>query len=283
MSKIFVQAKGNTTVKINVDYLILRKINNSNYGIVYLSALDSNAVINKLSADIIAKKSFSLEFNKDNYSTGIMKKMFFDSPQTRETITRTVKELNKIHLINVDTSNTYFFYKEANDFNKQLRDYFIEKHKLFFSDEDLKEIIEKHSSKCFNLGHAELDLHAYHINIWDVKNVFLKKNPNFMSEFKNSIDFIKKHSNTFREALKKNVKVLYDEAKDYKLDGYGVKAIPGQEVAWGAGIEVLKKHNFLYLAAEMGLGKTISSLIINDKIQTEHRKKENYVRLRSLW
>lgn len=279
MKKINVRTFGRFSVKCNVDFILIASIGGEQR-VLYSSFYDFKTVIDKINSDIKAVLKFSLIMkNPENKHWKDWILEIDKDFNERRIFKQTVKETSRVHLVLTTLNESVCFYNEKEELLPQLKGFLINKHRLLLSDEDLMEIVEKYGVKAERYGHNDIGLRAMVFNIADIKKNFLISDPEFLPHINNSIDFIRENSDQFRDALKKNVKVLYDKNNTYNIEKYMVKPFEGQEVLWGAGIEVLKRDNFLYVAADMGLGKTLSSLFINDQTHTQHRKKEFYTTL----
>ena len=269
--KISTKSMGLCAVKCNIDFLL------TYYNtILYASFYDFKTVIDKINSDIQALKTVTYAVEENNREYKIEMEPVIEN---RRIFKQSYKETKRVHLTLTTHNENILFYKDSEDIIPQIKGFLIKKHRLLLSDNDLMEVVERYGKKARVWGHNDIGLRALVFDISKIKREFLINDPSFLDHINNSIDFIKENSSQFREALAKNVKVLYDKDKTYNIEKYFIKPLPGQEVLWGAGIEVLKKENFLYLAADMGLGKTLSSLFINDQVQTDHRKKQYYTTL----
>ena len=169
------------------------------------------------------------------------------------------KDKKREHLVVCSTDEEVFFYDYSVDYLTQLKAFFAIKHRLLIPEMFLEEISDTFTRECSVAGHSKNNLRARIVKVDKVKYEYFKNDVNWLSGINTSIDFIKENADEFRETLRKNVKVLYKEHHNYNISKYRVVPFEGQEVLWGAGMEVLKKDDFLYIAADMGLGKTISS------------------------
>ena len=271
--------KGIFSIYVNTEMAL---IDTANDEVVYASFFDVPAKINKINADIQAKNKMQLRIE------GVYRRELiynFPAASDRKILTRIQhKKLKREQMIIASTKDNVFFYDMNMNTQKQLKAFFMIKHRLLIPDLFLEEILEKYSRNAdvrglINEGIGDNGIRAKIIRVDAVKTKFFRSDENWLTDINTSIDFIKENADEFRETLKRNVKSLYRINHHYNIQNFKVQPFEGQEVLWGAGMEVLKKDDFLYIAADMGLGKTISSLIINHETQTEHRKKKFYTTL----
>jgi len=128
------------------------------------------------------------------------------------------------------------------------------------------------------------DLKVYKINV-----TYFKQSLNaltldgYADDFDwNEIDDIEDYIFAFlekiKERLKQNIRVLFDPNNiNQKMFEGKMKPFDGQVPIIQAGLEVLKRSRFVYLAAEMGVGKSTCSVKANHCHL--HPNKQNYVTL----
>ena len=275
MEKIKTTIRGAFSLEVNSDFLL---IDEGDSRIIYSSMFDVSTKINKVNSDIMAREKMGLLVQKSMY--GRENSYEFPELKNRKVLVRKqYKDKKREHLVICSTDEEVFFYDYSMDYLTQLKAFFAIKHRLLIPEMFLEEISDKFTRECSVAGHSKNNLRARIVKVHKVKYEYFKNDVNWLSGINTSIDFIKENADEFRETLRKNVKVLYKEHHHYNIKKYRVVPFEGQEVLWGAGMEVLKNDDFLYIAADMGLGKTISSLIINHETQTEHRKKKFYTTL----
>jgi len=158
-----------------------------------------------------------------------------------------------------------------------------------------KDEIEKAKYKYSNYGRIEectvytnnpmyIDLKVYKINItWFKQSLNALTLDGYEEDFDwNEIDdiesYIFKFLNPIKERLKQNVRVLFDPKKiNQKMFEGKMKPFDGQVPIIQSALEVLKRSRFVYLAATMGVGKSMISTKANHCHL--YPNKQNYVTL----
>ena len=128
------------------------------------------------------------------------------------------------------------------------------------------------------------ELKVYKINVtWFKQSLNSLKLEGYIDDFNwSKIEdiegYIFKFLEPIKERLKNNIKVLYDKNNvNEKIFEGKLKPFDGQIPVIQAGLEVLKRDRFVYLACEMGFGKSLVSTKINHCHLFE--KKNNYTTL----
>ena len=102
------------------------------------------------------------------------------------------------------------------------------------------------------------------INQLNKVDIGLKESEFDWESIKTTDQYLLKFAKPISEKLRKSIEVLYDPDSIHPDLFKGVQPKKGQIPAFQAGIEVLKKHDSVYLAWEMSFGKTYGAIKIND-------------------
>ena len=128
------------------------------------------------------------------------------------------------------------------------------------------------------------DLKVFKINVtWFKQSLNALTLEGYVEDFDwNSIEDIEDYIFSFlsqiKERLKQNVRVLFDPKNiNQKMFEGKMKPFEGQVPIIQAGLEVLKRSRFVYLACTQGFGKSLSTAKINHCHL--YQKKQNYVTL----
>lgn len=91
-------------------------------------------------------------------------------------------------------------------------------------------------------------------------------------------DYLIEFAEPIREKLNNNINILYDESKINPKINDNIELFKGQIPIVQGGVEILKKkdNRFLYLASQMGTGKSIMSAKINHLYHDEKDKSAYY-------
>ena len=287
MEKLYVlESHGSIEIRVNVDMLILHEKR-----IVAISLYDAPALVDKITADLRAgaetyltlherqvnnkkERNLSSFSSNRNFSNSIHIKF-----ETKYNINVFSEDTKKKHAFITIDNKDYAFNFNNEDNVSFFKKFVALKHKTPCNEKNISSNIS-----CFEkldiLGHNE-DLkkkfeNSYFVNIEEFKKKIIKDTHDFLPNIETVNDFIRVFAKDVHSAIRKTVVPLYSKEKKYPFEDFFLKAKPGQEKLWGSGYEVLLRSNFVYLAAEMGAGKTLSSLAINRAITEFHRGKQNY-------
>ena len=280
------ESRGSVSVRVNTDMVVLH-----GNKIVAISLYDAPALIDKITADLRAnadtyltlveregtkttKKDLSAFSSKKRFNANLNVK--FDGKYSINVAS--VNTRKKHAFITIDNINYAFIFDDTNKVSF-FKNFIALKHKTPCNENNIKKNI-----RCFEkldvLGHNEYLTgkfqESYFVNIDEFRENIIKDTNDFMPNIQTVNDFIRVFTEEVHSTIKKTVKPLYSKDNKYPFEDFFLKAKPGQEKLWGAGYEVLKRDNFVFLAAEMGAGKTLSSLAINRAITEHHRGKKNY-------
>jgi len=164
--------------------------------------------------------------------------------------------------------------------------------KMILDKEDIENAKHKYSSnygcvsECtvYTNNPMYLDLKVYKINItWFKQNLNALTLVGYKEDFdwskiEDVQDYIFAFLNPIKERLKKNVRVLFDPKRvNQKMFEGKMKPFDGQVPIIQSALEVLKRSRFVYLAAEMGVGKSTCATKANHCHL--YPNKQNYVTL----
>lgn len=287
MNKLYVlESHGSIGIRVNVDMLILHEKR-----IVAISLYDAPALVDKITADLRAGAETYLTLHERDINNKKERPLSSFSSNRRFSNSMNIRFETKysINVFSEDTKRKHAFITIDNNnyafnFNNEDKVSFFKKfvalkHKTPCNEKN----ISSHIS-CFEkldiLGHNE-ELkkkfeNSYYVNIQEFRKKIIKDNHDFLPNIETVNDFIRTFAKDVHGAIRKTVVPLYSKENKYPFEDFFLKPKPGQEKLWGSGYEVLKKSNFVFLAAEMGSGKTLSSLAINRAVTEFHRGKKAY-------
>lgn len=163
---------------------------------------------------------------------------------------------------------------------------------LPITEEIVQEIVDLDDSKSYYNIFTECDVYTNNPDFEDLK-VYKINHHWFMQELEklkaeeddynwDEIETIEDYIFTFLEPIKdklyENMTVLYNPKKINKDIYNGIKPFKGQVPLIQSGIEVLNRDRFIYMAAEMGVGKSIIGSKVNH-VYHKQKGKDNYITL----
>jgi len=275
----YVQTDGKNKINCNSDLIILDESEP-----ILISLCDINIKNKKVCADLISHSyglslrdrddifySKNIYSNRDNHYR-------YKSDKMENNLTHTVIYNTKI--------NNYCINWNNEDKNEIITKYLRNIHYLPVTSEIVKMILDKYEfeqakykygsysciSECtvYTNNPMFAKLKVYKINVtWFKQSLNELKLEGYIDDFdwskiKNIQNYIFEFLNPIKEKLKKNIKVLYNPNNiNPKIFEGKLKPFDGQVPVIQAGLEVLGKSRFIYLACEMGFGKSLVSTKIN--------------------
>jgi len=283
----YFQTDNKNKITCNADLAIL-----DNSEPLLISLCDLHIKNKKICSDLISH-SYDLSlrdrddiFYSKNIYTNRECRYRYKSEKMQNNLTHTVIYSNKI--------NEYCINWNNEDKNEILTKYLRNIHYLPVTNKIVKEIIDEDKDNQYYSCVSECDVYTNNPRFKDLKvykmNVcyFKEKLNNLKLEgYKDDFDWskiedIESYIFTFlepiKERLKNNIKTLYNSKNINKKIFEGkLKPFDGQVPIIQAGLEVLKRDRFVYLALEQGFGKSLTSTKINHCHL--YPNKQNYVTL----
>jgi len=290
----YIQTDGKNKINCNSDLIIL----DENEPIL-ISLCDINIKNKKVCADLIAQSYSNSVSLRDRENINFVKVLYgrenhyrYKSDRMENNLTHTVIYNTKINQYCINWNNE----SKSEIITKYLRNIHYlpvtsEIVKIILDKDEIEQAKYKYSSygcvtECTVYTNKPMfeELKVYKINVsWFKEKLNNLKLEGYEDDFDwDEIDSIESYIFTFlkqiKEKLKKNIKVLYDKNNiNPKIFEGKLKPFDGQVPVIQAGLEVLKKSRFVYLACEMGFGKSLVSTKINHCHLFE--KKNNYTTL----
>ena len=288
----YIHAGGKNKINCNADLIILDESEP-----ILISLCDLNIKNKKVCADLISH-SYELSL-RDREDTFYSKNLYGRENHYRYKSDR--MENNLTHTVIYNTKiNQYCINWNNEDKSEILTKYLRNIHYLPVTSEIVKIILDKDKieqdkykyssyncvSECtvYTNNPMFTELKVYKINVtWFKEKLNNLKLEGFKDDFDwDEIDSIESYIFKFlepiKERLKNNIKVLYDKNNiNPKIFEGKLKPFDGQVPVIQAGLEVLKRDRFVYLAAQMGVGKTLIATKINHCHL--YQNKQNYITL----
>ena len=288
----YIQTDGKNKINCNIDLIILDESEP-----ILISLCDLNIKNKKVCADLISH-SYELSL-RDREDTFFEKNLYgrenhyrYKSDKMENNLTHTVIYNTKINQYCINWNNE--------NKNEIITKYLRNIHYLPVTSEIVKIILDKYEieqakykygsyscvSECtvYTNNPMFTELKVYKINVTWFKQSL---NALTLEGFKDDFDWSKiediegyifKFQEKIKERLKNNIKVLYDKNNiNPKIFEGKLKPFDGQVPIIQAGLEVLKRDRFVYLALSPGFGKTLCSTKINHCYL--YQLKNNYVSL----
>jgi superfamily II DNA or RNA helicase len=291
----YIHTSGKNVISCNADLIIL---DNGNYPLL-ISLCDISVKTKKICADLISDK-YGDVYLKDRKDITFNQRLFswnqsfrYRSDKIDRMLTHTVIYNTKINQYCIDWNND----GRIQILTKYLRNI----HYLPVTEDVVENVLIADEEYCKQFTYSDYrcvkelqvytsnpmfeNLKAYHINVSSFKSRLNSiKLEGFDDNFKwDEIEDIEDYLFTFlepiKEKLKENIKTLYNPNKICQEMFKGkLKPYDSQVPIIQAGIEVLNRDRFVYLAAEMGTGKTPMSSKINH-CHMKEKGKQAYVTL----
>jgi len=288
----YIQTDGKNKINCNIDLIILDESEP-----ILISLCDLNIKNKKICSDLISQ-SYGLSL-RDREDTFYSKNLYgrenhyrYKSDKMENILTHTVIYNTKINQYCINWNNE--------NKNEIITKYLRNIHYLPVTSEIVKIILDKYEieqakykygsyscvSECtvYTNNPMFTELKVYKINVTWFKQSL---NALTLEGYKDDFDWSKiediegyifKFLEPIKEKLKNNIKILYDKNNvNPKIFEGKLKPFDGQIPIIQAGLEVLKRDRFVYIAAEQGVGKTNISTKINHCHL--YPKKQNYVTL----
>ncbi|PAV30272.1 hypothetical protein CIL05_07330 [Virgibacillus profundi] len=283
----YVVAERNQNVaEVSADFLVLH-----NSSLILGSFVDISGKIKKAFADLIQGKSSITLRDRSN--------IFFENN------IRTFDEKFKYKLNKHDSKNThgvihnvkqenYVFDWNGEGLVKSLTKYMSNKQYLPVTEDIVEKVLAK-QTEYYSIV-EECDIYSTqeglsNVGVWYVNSTAFKQSLEQVDmevdesfnwdEIEDISDYLVTFVDPIKEKLNKNIRVLYDENKiDEKMFEGEKKPYDGQIPLIQSGVQVLqqKDSRFVYLAAEMGVGKSFIASKINHLYHHE-KGKSNYISL----
>jgi len=269
----YIHAGGKNKINCNADLIILDESEP-----ILISLCDLNIKNKKVCADLI---SHSYELSLRDREDTFYSKNIYNNRDNHYRYKSDKMENNLTHTVIYNTKiNNYCINWNNEDKNEIITKYLRNIHYLPVTSEIVKIILDndkieqdkykyKYSSyscvsECtvYTNNPMFTELKAYKINVtWFKEKLNNLKLEGFKDDFDwSKIEDIEGYIFTFlekiKERLKNNIKVLYNKDNiNPKIFEGKLKPFDGQVPVIQAGLEVLKKSRFVYLACEMGFGR----------------------------
>ena len=283
----YIADNNKNSVNCNCDLVIL-----DNGNPILFSLIDINIITKKICADLIKGKLISLAnreditFNQHIYNYSKENRYRFKSERMDE-LTHTIIYNMKINDYIIDWNNEGIisiitkwlknkrYMPITEDIVKKVLEYQDEQNKKYTYSQD------HIYNDCDVYTNNDLfkDLKCYKVNVNKFKYILEKINldteikDDFNWDNINTIDnYILTFLEPIKDKIRENISVLYNPNKiDNKIFEGKKKPYEGQIPIIQSAIEVLKRNKFVYLAAEQGVGKTLSA----SKIVSAYYKNKN--------
>lgn len=285
----YLRIDGDNAIDANIDLIIL-----DDYTPLLVSLCDIAIINKKVASDFIRQKYLGIKlkyreniYEERNISIYANDKFRYKSQKMQNNLTHTILYNTKINDYIIDWNN------EGK--TKIITRYLHNRHYMPVTEEIVDEILKLDDKyEYYSIVH-ECDvitnnpmfenLKCYKLNvIWfkeelEKLNLFTNKNDFDWDSINDIEDYIFTFIQPIQDKLREKIKVLYDPQNiNSGIFNGKKKPLKGQIPVIQSAIEVLKRDRFVYIAAEMGFGKSPTAVKVNHNYFKE-KNKNNYVTL----